>query len=212
LGRFERFATKCCNSAVRRLAICAGLLAALALIASAVATIPWAPLYRPLHLPVVEPGGACPVSAVGAFNFRKFGVNAGIGPGPAYPVGFLQPGSILYVEFPLRAGPLAGLEWSGEKVLWFVAPRYRGRLLIRGGRLDGPDLVRFQWGVMPSTELRIQRGDFRTRAIGVRLVGQRMLPSITRVRAPGCYAYQIDGSSFSRVIVFSVVAGPRPRN
>jgi hypothetical protein len=33
--------------------------------------------------------------------------------------------------------------------------------------------------------------------------GWRNMPSYTRVRAPGCYGYQIDGTSFSRVIVFS---------
>ena len=197
---------------MRSLGVCVGLLALLALIPPAGATDPWARLYRPLHLPAGAPGSPCPVSRVGGFDFRRFRVNVGIGPGPAYPVGLYQPGSVLYVEFPLRAGPLAGLEWSGQKVLWFVAPRYRGPVLIRGGRLDGPDLVRFQWGVLPSAELRIQRGPSAARAIGVRLVGQRMLPSLTRVRAPGCYAYQIDGSSFSRVIVFSVAAGRPPRN
>jgi hypothetical protein len=186
-------------------------LGALALIPSAGADPRWARLYRPFHWPTLGPGAPCPVSSVAAFNFRRFGVNQGVGPGPAYPVGLYQPGSVLYVEFPLRAGPLAGLEWSGEKVLWFVAPSYRGRVLIRGGRLDGPDMVRFQLGVLPPTELRIPRGPSATRAIGVRVVGQRMLPSITRIRAPGCYAYQIDGSSFSRVIVFRVVAGQRPR-
>ena len=28
----------------------------------------------------------------------------------------------------------------------------------------------------------------------------------TRVREPGCYAYQVDGTSFSEVIVFEAVA------
>jgi hypothetical protein len=27
-------------------------------------------------------------------------------------------------------------------------------------------------------------------------------PSFTRVRKPGCYAYEVDGTSFSEVIVF----------
>jgi hypothetical protein len=31
----------------------------------------------------------------------------------------------------------------------------------------------------------------------------RYRPSYTRLRAPGCYAYQIDGTTFSRVIVFA---------
>jgi hypothetical protein len=32
--------------------------------------------------------------------------------------------------------------------------------------------------------------------------GWREFPSYTRVRAPGCYAYQIGGTNFSRVVVF----------
>jgi len=30
-------------------------------------------------------------------------------------------------------------------------------------------------------------------------------PSYTRLRAAGCYGYQIDGTAFSRVIVFRAV-------
>jgi len=30
----------------------------------------------------------------------------------------------------------------------------------------------------------------------------RQFPSYTRVRARGCYAYQIDGTNFSTVVVF----------
>jgi hypothetical protein len=32
--------------------------------------------------------------------------------------------------------------------------------------------------------------------------GWQNLPSFTRLRAAGCYAWQVDGTSFSRVIVF----------
>ena len=32
-------------------------------------------------------------------------------------------------------------------------------------------------------------------------------PSFTRLLAPGCYAYQIDGTSFSRLVVFNAVKG-----
>ncbi len=35
--------------------------------------------------------------------------------------------------------------------------------------------------------------------------GTRYLPSYTRLLGPGCYAYQIDGTTFSRVIVFRAV-------
>jgi hypothetical protein len=157
---------------------------------------PWAQLHRPLHLPAVAPGAPCPVSGTARFDFAKFGLAKGIGPGPAYPIGFAQPGSILRFTYPPDPrSEFAGSLWSGQKVLWFVAPRYRGRVLIRGGRLDNPDRLRFERGNVPPLELRIFK------VVNGRM-GGRERPSYTRLRAPGCYAYQIDGTSFSRVIVF----------
>ena len=85
----------------------------------------------------------------------------------------------------------AGGEWSGQKVLWVVDPAYRGRILIRGRQLDGPNELRFEHGLVPPREMHlIGRGPHTGR------------PSYTRLRAEGCYGYQIDGAHFSRVIVF----------
>jgi hypothetical protein len=155
-------------------------------------------LHRPLHLPTVAAGAPCPVSGIGRINFAKHGVGTGIGPGPAYPIGFDQPGSVLHFTYPPSPlGVFAGSLWSGQKVLWFVAPRYRGPVLIRGGRLDQAGRLRFDWGNVPPLELRIPKV----------ASGDRGRPSFTRLRAPGCYAYQIDGTSFSRVIVFQAVLG-----
>ena len=111
----------------------------------------WKKLYRPLHLPAVAAGESCPVSAVDAkFNFDKYGVARGIGRGPAYPIGFSQPGSVLqYLDPPPVNSEFAGSNWNGQKVLWFVAPSYRGPVLIRGRRLDAPDVLRFERGKVP---------------------------------------------------------------
>ena len=152
----------------------------------------------------MAPGDRCPVSRVSRFDFAKYGVPNGIGPGPAYPI-FPQPGSsrLQFTYPPDPAGPFAGSSWSGAKVLWFVAPRYRGPVLIRGGRLDRTGRLRFD------TRHGAAEGDAhpeeRRRAGGrphQEDVGQRYRPSYTRLRAPGCYAYQVDGTTFSRVIVF----------
>jgi hypothetical protein len=89
-------------------------------------------------------------------------------------------------------------------VLWFIAPRYRGPVLIRGRRLDQPGRIRFDRGKVPPTEMRISKNDRGGYPPGYKHVGQRYRPSYTRLRAPGCYAYQIDGTTFSRVIVFQV--------
>src|SRR5205085_1141932 len=84
----------------------------------------------------------------------------------------------------------AGSDWSGQKVLWFVAPSYRGPVLIRGRRLDAPGYVRFERGKLPPAELRIASGTSLVGNPGVDDRGQRYHPSYTRLRAPGCYGYQ----------------------
>jgi hypothetical protein len=187
-------------------ALASALLASLAVIQTGSAPGPWARLHRPLHLPTVAPGAPCPVSGVGRINFARYGVPKGIGPGPAYPIGFGQPGSQLQFTYPPDpAGPFAGSLWSGAKVLWFIAPRYRGPVLIRGGRLDQPGRLRFDRGKVPPREMRISKNARGGYPPGYKNVGQRYRPSYTRLRAPGCYAYQIDGTTFSRVIVFQAV-------
>ena len=187
-------------------ALASALLASLAVsqTGSGSASGPWAKLHRPLHLPKVAPGASCPVSRIGRFDFERYGVPKGIGPGPAYPtLGFTQPGSRLQFTYPPdSSGPFAGSSWSGAKVLWFVAPRYRGPVLIRGGRLDRTGRLRFDKGTVPAKEMRIPRNASGGWPPGQKDVGQRYRPSYTRLRAPGCYAYQVDGTTFSRVIVF----------
>ncbi len=152
-------------------------------------------------------GADCPVSVPAKFNFGRYGVGRGIGPGPAYPLFFEQPGSVLRFYYPPEPhGVFAGSLWSGQKVLWFVAPSYRGPVLIRGARLDGTEILRFDNGKVPPAELRIPVAARGGNPPAQKLVGQRYRPSYTRLRATGCYGYQIDGTSFSRVIVFNAVA------
>ena len=68
---------------------------------------------------------------------------------------------------------------------------YRGPVLVRGRQLDGPNELRFNRGLLPPREMRILPApQLRTE------------PSFTRVRAPGCYGYQVDGIGFSYLIVF----------
>jgi hypothetical protein len=110
--------------------LASALLAALGVIQPVSTPGPWARLHRPLHLPTVAPGAACPVSGVGRINFARYGVGRGIGPGPAYPIGFAQPGSALQFTYPPDpASEFAGSLWSGQKVLWFVAHATGGRCL-----------------------------------------------------------------------------------
>ena len=68
---------------------------------------------------------------------------------------------------------------------------------IRGRRIDGPQELRFGDGARPGAELELDTSD-PDAAEG----GWPNFPSYTRLRAPGCYAYRVDGEGFSAVIVF----------
>jgi len=97
--------------------------------------------------------------------------------------------------------PAEGSEWGFSKVLWLSSAGYAGPALIRGRQLDGPTEVRFMEGVDPPAELQFpMEGSGWSPDLEP---GWRQLPSYTRVRAPGCYAYQVDGPDFTEVIVFS---------
>jgi hypothetical protein len=130
-------------------------------------------LERPLRLPRVLHGASCPISRV---SRAAPGVGATLGRGPAYPV-------------------LVDVHAGANKTLWAVRPSYVGPLLIRGRRLDGHGVLRFwpgrlrrMWwrGVWPEERRRWRYG-----------------ATATLVPSPGCYAFQVDGASFSERIFFA---------
>jgi hypothetical protein len=169
---------------------------ALGLAEPAGAKNPWRQLHRPIDLPQLAPGSACPVSEIDPWvdwdSINIFG-GSGIGPGPVYPgLGF----SNGHLE---ATGPPVGA-WFQEKLFWYVSPSYRGRVLIRGRRLDGPDPLRFyEFDRARPTELRIDRGE----TVGTAPPGSRGHPSGVGFRASGCYGFQIDGKGLRRVVVFT---------
>jgi hypothetical protein len=142
-------------------------------------------LRRPFHLPRVKPGQRCPVAKRRVVS-PAYG--PALGPGPAYPASFDESSTLHY------AGAAFPRPWTGNKVLWIVGPQYRGPILVRGRQLDAAFWVGFDRGVgvRPYVELHLE-GDGST---------WHDYPSYTRVRKAGCFAYQIDGTTFSRVIVF----------
>jgi hypothetical protein len=98
------------------------------------------------------------------------------GSGPAYEAATYDqapsPAVLLYVDAAhFGGGGSANQGWGGQKVLWFVDPRYQGYVLVRGHQIDGPHGMRFQ----------------------------------TRLQAPGCYAYRVDGTTFSDEIIFQAM-------
>jgi hypothetical protein len=170
-----------------------------------VLVVPWSRLRRPLHVPSLPAGARCPTTAMATRDLFSFvGWGRGVpawGSGPAYPV-LSSDGGIPSIRVRLPPPEGFGTEWAVEKVLWFTALAFRGRVLVRGRQLDGPNEVRFEDGrpgftdeqrLHPVTELRLERDS-----------GGH--PATTRVRAPGCYAYQLDGWRFSSLIVFEAVS------
>jgi hypothetical protein len=176
------------------------LLLAAAIAAPAVGARPssdaqWTALRRPLHLPKLAAGARCPVSHVdrrirwGRTNV--FG-GAGLRRGPVYPT--LPSAFFMATRDRQYGGP-----WFGTKVFWFVLPAYRGPVLIRGRRLDGPQRMGFNGRKVADRELRINRGE--SVSWERQPPGSRGVPSGVRILKAGCYGMQIDGTSFSRIVV-----------
>ncbi len=148
---------------------------------------PWAKLRRPLHLPALK-SGRCPVTSAGLV---APGITLAQGHGPVFPVDaypsltfslLARPGQVWYPS-----------EWSGQKTMWIAQPKFTGRVLVRGHELGGINQVGFGPARTPAGELHLQ------------IKGSRSwwtAATYTRLRAPGCYAWQIDGPTFSRVVVF----------
>ncbi len=167
----------------------------------------WAGLLaRPLKLQAVPAGAACPATPGRAFTG---GVGPGLGSGPAYAVG---PGSgageLRYLP-PITFG-MRGRGWGGQRVAWYVEPEYQGPVVIRGHQLDGPNAVGFMGGLDEQTGTTDLSSAPILRQLRVVADSSYGAPwtgwvTYTRVRAPGCYAYQVDGLSFSEVIVFRAV-------
>jgi DNA-binding CsgD family transcriptional regulator len=150
---------------------------------------------RPLNLPTMPSSGVCPV--VPGRQVSP-GLGVALGGGPVYPV--LDADTAIDIgQFPI------GGEWLGNKMLWISPPGFTGKVLIRGGRLDGDGQVGFDNGapafLIPLSELRLD-----TAAAGAPPSGEWYnWATYTRMQAPGCYAYQVDGDGLSYTIVFRAV-------
>jgi hypothetical protein len=166
-----------------------------------VASTPSAPirLDRPLHLPRVSASGGCPRTSGG---LRAKGVAIALGRGPVYPV-------LGMAAAPPAAGGVAGLRsdfhvlgWYLHKTLWAISPMYTGPILVRGERLDQPGAVRFGAGAS-SPRGSVQQSKPILRQPSDTSREWRYLPGYTLLRGSGCYGFQIDGTGFSQVVVFS---------
>lgn len=134
-------------------------------------------LRRPLDLPN-DDGGPCPITIHVNGPVSPQEISAG--------VGFRR---------------VSGSQWLAARVTWVAAATYTGPVLIRGAMLGGGALG-FGAGATPYDELQLlDAGRGAPRVAG----GGRAWVTYTRIRAGGCYAYQVDGTGITEVVVFRAV-------
>lgn len=168
---------------------------------------------RPLHFPQVL--SRCPASPVRSFNVT-WGPNGGIGgsvAGSLPVVGLLAEesrplarvtigGRVFLHRAVVRLGMSSVPGWGALKTTWISTPAYKGPYIVRGRRLNGPGEVRF--GDEPRDRYLAFRLGPDANAGG----GYRAGIGYVWTREPGCYGFQIDGTSFSHVIVVDVLNRP----
>ncbi len=78
-------------------------------------------------------------------------------------------------------------------------------MLLRGGRVDATGGVGFNLNGNgpPFQELQLPSASAQMTINHDR--GYREWSSYTRIRTSGCYAYQVDGTDFSYVVVFQAI-------
>ncbi len=98
------------------------------------------------------------------------------------------------------------LGWRGQKTPWFVSRAYTGPMLVRAAQIDGSTPVQFAkvYG-QHLRELRFKAGEKN----GVQ-GSWRFLASVTLFRETGCYSFQIDGTTFTRLVTMRVVERTSP--
>ncbi|MGH3714214.1 MAG: hypothetical protein ACRDT4_12250 [Micromonosporaceae bacterium] len=153
---------------------------------------------RPVQVPLLTPGESCPVTRKQR-PVQTPPIHAAadvLGDAPVYPVPmYFGEDTTLRLDGPETDG------WYSAKAPW-EGHHYQGPAVIHVRRLDAPGTGR----VLPLHE---SEGKFVGDAVVLRISAPpaefptvTKVAALTRVPAPGCYAYQVDGLGFSEVIVF----------
>lgn len=92
--------------------------------------------------------------------------------------------------------------WLAAKSLWFSEPRYQGPFLVRIRRIDGGGPA----GLLEDPTLTSFYVPPGPTASGMN--GYRNITGATWVKTAGCVAWQVDGLTFSNIIVVRAVCLP----
>ncbi len=144
---------------------------------------------EPLRLPSVAAGTQCPTTRPRSWSGPGV-ATAVLGDGPLYPVAdYFEDGTVLALRAQDRQP-----DGSYEKKVRWIGAGYTGPVLVRSGRIDGAGTASVRFSSLGEerdggyyAELRSPTSD---------------LPATTTISGPGCYAYQVDGTTFSTTIVF----------
>src|SRR5262249_46528894 len=120
-------------------------------------------VWRPLHLPTVASGQACPVTRARALKSP----GTGVGPGPASST-HAHPWR---VPCPRPASRVAaGSGWSADKTPFVMGKSFHGSFAVRGRRLDGPGELGFSGpgGRRPFAAVQFAEGRAGAEAAGYR--------------------------------------------
>jgi hypothetical protein len=146
---------------------------------------------RPMRLPTLSPGSACPVTSISNAHLA---------------IGSPRGGPIFYLGGP---NPKGGFPWN--KTIYALIGA-RGPVLLRGARLDGSGTLKFDGEPANLSEA----GETLSSAGGVTRTFYRSVlsPGATQPdgstadvfylypSSPGCYALQADGNNFEAIVVF----------
>jgi hypothetical protein len=89
--------------------------------------------------------------------------------------------------------------WLALKTHFFSSPSYKGPFLVRAKRLDHRGRVRLGAAPTEVGPLVVPTGAYAGTD------GWREVPYFTFVKASGCYGWQVDGRTFSAIIVARVL-------
>lgn len=145
-----------------------------------------------MHFPTLRAGQACPVSP-------GVTIEAGGFAGFAYGNGLVRPLTAGKDVIAYRGN--ADHPWLAFKTLWFSVPAYQGPFLVRAHRIDGPGPIGLAHD--PSTSMMFVPAGPTINGTD----GYREATGATWVMKPGCLAWQVDGMTFSDVIVVLARSG-----